>query len=132
MYYNIGLTLKKLDRNDEASEYIRKAIEGYQKDLAKKPASINILRNLCNALLGVNRFDEATKYLQQAIDTNPSEVMNHLMLADVFLKQQRYDEAAAVIKKAIPLFSDARNVNATIELQKYLWLIEDNKKANKK
>jgi tetratricopeptide (TPR) repeat protein len=132
MYYNIGLTLKKLDRNDEASEYIRKAIEGYQKDLAKKPASINILRNLCNALLGVNRFDEATKYLQQAVDTNPSEVMNHLMLADVFLKQQRYDEAAAVVKKATPLFSDARNVNATVELQKYLWLIEDSKKANKK
>ncbi|MFZ0034425.1 MAG: fused MFS/spermidine synthase, partial [Sedimentisphaerales bacterium] len=132
MYYNIGVASKKIGRNDEASEYMRKAIDGYQKDLAKKPTSITILRNLGNALLEIDRPDEAIKYFQQVVDTNPSEVINHIMLADVLLKQHRYDEASAAIKKAIPFFSIARNEKAVVELQRCLWFIEDSKKADKK
>jgi tetratricopeptide (TPR) repeat protein len=132
MYYNIGLTLKKLDRNEEASEYIHKAVEAYQEDLAQQPGSIKTLRNLSRALMEINRFTEAIEYLQQAVDMNPLEVESHLALADALSKQQRYDEATAVVKKAISLFSNARNEQAVIELQRYLWSIEDSKNANKK
>jgi hypothetical protein len=59
---------------------------------------------------------------------NPLKVENHLALAKALLTQQRYDEATAVVKKAIPLFSDARNEQAVIELQRYLWSIEDKSK----
>jgi tetratricopeptide (TPR) repeat protein len=131
MYFNIGLALKKLDRNEEASEYIHKAIEGYREDLAKKPDSIKIARNLGNALVEVGRFGEANEYLQQAVDMNPFEVENHLMLANALSKQQRYDEAIEVLKKAIVSFSNARNEPAVIELQRYLWFVED-KSANKR
>jgi tetratricopeptide (TPR) repeat protein len=132
MHYNISLALKKLGRNEEASEYIHKAIEGYREDLAQEPNSIKTLRNLGNALVETNRFSEATECFQKAVDINSLEVRNHLMLADALSKQQRYDEATAVIKKAIPLFSDARNERAVIELQRYLWSIEDSKNANKR
>jgi tetratricopeptide (TPR) repeat protein len=132
MHYNISLALKKLGRNEEASEYTRKALEGYREDLAQEPNSIKTLRNLGTALAEIDRFSEATKYLQQAVDINPLEVESHLALAKALLTQQRYDEATAVIKKAIPLFSNARNEQAVIELQRYLWSIEDSKNTNKK
>jgi tetratricopeptide (TPR) repeat protein len=132
MYYNISLASKKLGRNEESFEYIHKAIEGYREDLAQEPNSIKTLRNLGDALAEIDQFSEATKYLQQAVDMDPLKVENHLSLVKVLLKQQRYDEATAVIKKAIPLFSEARNEQAVIELQRWLWFIEDNKNANKK
>jgi spermidine synthase/Tfp pilus assembly protein PilF len=128
MHYNISLALKKLGRNEEASEYIHKAIKGYREDLAQEPNSIKTLRNLGTALAEIDRFSEATEYLQQAVDMNPLKVENHLALADALSKQQRYDEATAVVKKAIPLFSDARNEPAVIELQRCLWSIEDKSK----
>jgi tetratricopeptide (TPR) repeat protein len=63
---------------------------------------------------------------------NPLKVENHLALAKALLTQQRYDEAIEVLKKAIASFSNARNEQAVIELQRYLWSIEDSKNANKK
>jgi tetratricopeptide (TPR) repeat protein len=79
-----------------------------------------------------NRFYEATEYLQKAVDMNPSELESHIMFIDVLLMQQRYDEATAAAKKAITFFSNAKSENAVAVLQKYFWLIEDNKKTNKK
>jgi spermidine synthase/Tfp pilus assembly protein PilF len=128
MYFNISLASKKLGRDKDASEYMSKAIEAYREDLAQEPNSIKTLRNLGTALAEIDRFSEATEYLQQAVDMNPLKVENHLALAKALLTQQRYDEATAVVKKAIPLFSDARNEQAVIELQRYLWSIEDKSK----
>jgi tetratricopeptide (TPR) repeat protein/MFS family permease len=128
MHYNISLALKKLGRNEEASEYIHKAIEGYREDLAQEPNSIKTLRNLGTALAEIDRFSEATKYLQQAVDMNPLEVESHLALAKALLTQQRYDEAIEVLKKAIASFSNARNEQAVTELQRYLWSVEDKSK----
>ncbi|MGA1979722.1 MAG: fused MFS/spermidine synthase [Sedimentisphaerales bacterium] len=132
MYYNISMASKKLGRDNDASEYMSKAIESYRKDLAQEPNSAKTLRNLGSALAEINRFSEATEYLQQAVDMNPLKVENHLALADALSKQQRYDEAIEVLKKAIVSFSDARNEQAVVALQRRLWSIEDNKKANKK
>jgi spermidine synthase/Tfp pilus assembly protein PilF len=128
IYFNISLASKKLGRDEDASEYIRKAIEAYQKDLAQEPNSIKTLRNLGNALVEAGRFSEATKYLQRAIDMGPSEVANHLSLATSLLTQQRYDEAIEVLKKAIVYFSNAEDEKAVIELQRYLWYIEEKSK----
>jgi tetratricopeptide (TPR) repeat protein len=131
MYYNISMASKQLGRDKDASEYMSKAVEAYREDLAQEPNSIKTLRNLVKALLESNRLEEAAEYLRKTIDIEPFEVWNHITLADVLSKQQQYDEAIAVLKKAIALFSDARNEMAVAKLQKYLWSIEDAKKANK-
>ena len=128
MYFNISMASKKLGRDKDASEYMSKAIEAYREDLAQEPNSVKTLRNLGNALVEINRLSEATEYLRQAVDIEPLELQNHLILADVLSEQQRYDEAVAVLEKAIASFSDARNADAVAELQKYLWSIEDSKK----
>jgi tetratricopeptide (TPR) repeat protein len=132
MYFNIALASEKLGRNEDTSEYLHKAIETYQEDLAEEPNVGKTLRNLGNALVKVGRPGEATEYLQRAVDVDPREVRNHLMLADALSEQQRYDEAAEVLRKATVSFTNARNEKAVIELQRHLWSIEDKKNSNKK
>lgn len=132
MYYNISMASKQLGRDKDASEYMSKAIEAYREDLAQEPNSTKTLRNLGNALVEVDRLNEATECLQKAVDINSLEIRNYSMLADILLKQQRYDEATEVLKKAIAFFSNAKNGTAVGILQKQLWAIENYKKANKK
>jgi tetratricopeptide (TPR) repeat protein/spermidine synthase len=132
MYFNIALASEKLSRNKDASEYLHKAIEAYQKDLAQEPNIVKTLRNLGSALVKVGQAGKATEYLQRAVNAGPREIRNHLMLADALSEQQRYDEATEVLRKAIVFFSNARNEKAVIELQRHLWFIEDRKNSNKK
>lgn len=129
-YYYIGLASKNLGRNNMAIEYINKAIKGYHEDLAREPNSTNILKNLGNALAEIGRLSEATQSFQQAIDINPFEIESHFMLTNALLAQKRYDDAIAVLKKAILFFSDAGNKDAVAELQSYLQIVENKKRYN--
>jgi tetratricopeptide (TPR) repeat protein len=131
MYFNIALASKKLGRNENTNEYLNKAIEAYQEDLAQEPNTAKTLRNLGKTFLELNRFNEATEYLRQAVDMEPLEIRNHLMLAEALSEQHLYDEATEVLNKAIISFSKARNENAVIELQRYLWSVEDKSKNTK-
>jgi tetratricopeptide (TPR) repeat protein len=131
IYFNMSLTSRTLGRNEDAAEYMNKAIEAYKEDLVQKPNSAKTLRNMGRALMEAGRFSEAVESLQQAIDIDPHEVLNYLTLADALLEWQRYNEAVNVLKKAIISFSNARNETAVIALQRHLWYLED-KSRNKK
>jgi tetratricopeptide (TPR) repeat protein len=129
------MSSRKLGRNEDASEYMNKAIEAYKTDLAQRPDSPVTLRNLSWALMEAGRFSEAVESVQSALEIDPFNAQNHIMLADVLSKWQRYDEAIEVLKKGIAFFSNVRNdeaISAIGTLQKHIWLIEDTKKANKK
>jgi spermidine synthase/Tfp pilus assembly protein PilF len=132
LYYNISMASKKLGRDKDASEYMTKAIEAYRVDLAHEPNSTKTLRSLGKSLMEIGRPDEAYEYLQQAVAINPLEVQSYLSLADALSNQQKYDDAIAVLKKAIVSFSDAMDESAVIELQRRLWAVEDSKKTNNK
>ncbi len=131
IYYNISLASKQLGKNEQASEYIQKAIEAYRQDLTQEPNSIKTLRNLSAALTENNQFSEAVERLQQAININPLIAKNHLTLANMLLIQQRYDDAVEVLNKAIIDFSNAGDETTVINLRKYLRLVEADKNANK-
>jgi tetratricopeptide (TPR) repeat protein len=132
IHLDLAFLLKELNQSEQSREHLGKAIEGFRKTLTKDPESVQTLSRLGVALAEVGRLSEAAEYIQQAVDMNPLKVENHLALAKVLSMQQRYDEAIAVLKKAIVSFSNARNEPVVIELQRYLWSIEDNKKTNKK
>jgi tetratricopeptide (TPR) repeat protein/predicted membrane-bound spermidine synthase len=125
MYFNLSMASKKLGKYEDAFEYMNKAIEAYREDLVQEPNSVRTLRNLGRALAEIDRLSEAAEYLQQAVDKGPLEVENHLELARVLSMQKRYDDAIAVLKKAIVSFSGVRDEADVIELQKQLRSIED-------
>jgi tetratricopeptide (TPR) repeat protein len=132
IHYNIGVALQRLGNNEEASEHLNKAIQGYREDLLKKPDSIKIVSRLGNALATVGNFNEATRYFQQAVNLGPHDIKNHLILAQVLAIQQRYDEAIAGLNKAIAFMSHLGNKEAASELQKQLKLIESKKSEQEK
>jgi tetratricopeptide (TPR) repeat protein len=127
--YNIGTTLKKLGRDDQASEYLRRAIQEYYEDLRKRPDSVDSVSRLGNALAENGQFSEATKYFQIAVDMNPHHVTNHMTLVQALLVQERYDEAIAALKKAAASMSHIGDTEAAAKLKQYLEFVEF-KKAN--
>jgi len=131
IHLNLALLLKQLKQSEQSTEHLHKAIEGFRRILTKDPKSTQTLFSLGVALVEIGRLSEATKYLQQAVDMNPFEVENHLMLAKTLLMQQRYDEAIDALKKAIDSFSDIGDKRNIAKLQKYLRFIEDKSKIKR-
>ena len=129
IHLDLAFLLKDLNQSEQSREHLGKAIEEFRKTLAKDPKSAQTLSRLGVALAEVGRLSEATEYLRQAVDMNSPEVESHLALAKALSMQNRYDDAIAVLKKAIAFFSDTGNENAVAKLQRYLWYIEDSKKS---
>lgn len=132
MHYNMSSALKKLGRNEEASKYIHKAIEGYREDLAKTPDSIKIMRHLGNALTEVGQFSEGTKYLQQAVNMDPFDMKNHLTFARALLIQERYDEAIEQLGEGIRFMLEHSRKDDAAVLRRLLRLVELRKSNYKK
>ena len=132
VHYNMGVVLQRLGSNDEAFEYMQKAVQGYREDLAKSPDSAKIVSRLGNALVGVGNFSEATGYFQQAVNLNPYDTKNHSTLAQVLVIQERYDEALTGLKEAVSFMLRIGDKEAAAELQKHLELVEFRKSKQKK
>jgi tetratricopeptide (TPR) repeat protein len=120
VFYNIGIALKKIGKNDESSEYLHKAIQGYRELLVDIPDSVTIVSRLANALLETGNPGEATTYLQQAVIVDPYNVKSHSKLAEALVTQQRYDEAIAGLEAAVEFFSDTGDKEAAVKLQNHL------------
>ena len=124
IHYNMSSALKKLGRNEEASKYRHKAIEGYREDLAKTPDSIKIMRHLGNALTEVGQFSEGTEYLQQAADMDPFDMKNHLTFARALLIQERYDEAIEQLGQGLRFMLEHGRKDDAAVLRRLLRLVE--------
>ena len=131
VHYNMGVVLQRLGSNDEAFEYMQKAVDGYREDLAKSPDSAKIASRLGNALVGVGNFSEATGYFQQAVNLNPYDTKNHSTLAQALVIQERYDEALTGLKEAVSFMLRIGDKEAAAELQKHLELVEFRKSKQK-
>jgi spermidine synthase/Flp pilus assembly protein TadD len=132
VHYNISVALQRLDSNDEASEYMYRAIQGYRQDLAKSPNSTKIAGRLGNALAEVGNFSQATEYFQQAVNLNPYDTGNHSTLAQALVFQERYDEAIAGLREAVSFMLRIGDKEAAAKLQKHLELVELRKSKQKK
>jgi len=120
IYGYIGVTLKQLGRNNEASDYFYKAIQKYKEDLAKKPDTITIVVKLGNLLAEAGAFNEAAKYFQQAIDMNPLDVENWLSLARALVVQKYYGQATRKLQEGIKFMLNNNRKNSAVKLQQFL------------
>jgi len=132
MHYNMGIALKNLGKNEEGSEHLHKAVEGYREDLVKRPDPVKIFRRLGNALMEIGNFSEATKHFQQAVDMDPYDIENHSTLVQALVTQKRYDEAITALKKAVGFMKHIGDKEAAAKLQEYLELVEFKKSKQSK
>jgi tetratricopeptide (TPR) repeat protein len=124
IYFNIGSALKRLGRNEEASEYLQKAIQEYRKLLIKRPDSIKIITRMGNAFAENGSFPEATVYFQLAANMYPYDIKNHTTLVDALVIQQHYDEAIQALKSAIDSMTQSGDKENAEKLQQRLELVE--------
>ena len=92
----------------------------FESALAKNPDNATILHNLGNTCFNLGRFDEAEKYLKQAIDLEPDWCDPHYSLGFLYAYFERWDEAiAALIKanKSDPYFVSGRKKLAVVYYQ---------------
>jgi tetratricopeptide (TPR) repeat protein len=125
VHLDLALVLKVLQQSAKAREHFRKAVHGFREELTGDPKNFDTLFKLGTALAELKQFDQATEYLQRAVDIKPAELECQLMLAKTLLAQQRNDEAAAALKKAIAAISNTTNKDAVAQLKRYLQLIQN-------
>jgi tetratricopeptide (TPR) repeat protein len=126
----LALILKQLKQPEQSKEHLLIAIEELRSALAKDPNSSQTVLELGAALSEAGQYSEAAPYLQQAVDMEPFELKSHITLANVLLAQQKYDEAIAVLKKAIDIFSRIGNRTVVSELQEHIRSIENQRNNN--
>ena len=124
MHYNMGIALKNLGKNEEASTHLHKAVQGYQEDLAVRPDSVKTVRRIGNAFAEIGNFTQAINYLQMAVYMNPYDIKNHTTLVDVLVNQKHYDEAITALKTAIDYMKQSGDKENAEKLQESIELVE--------
>lgn len=127
IHYNIGVALGRLGKKEQASVHLQKAVQGYRDDLVRIPGSAKIANRLGNVLAEAGDFDEALKFFRGAVRLDPYDINNHLMLAQVLVVQQRYDEAIEELKKAKVFMLQNENAAAALKFQREIEQIEAKK-----
>ena len=128
---NLGVVLKSIGKTAKASAYLDKAIEGYQRNLAKTPDSVEIVYQLGDTFAETGNLIEATKYFRQALDMNPLDIKNHSTLAKILIVQKRYDEAAENLRNSIGFMREKAREKDAITLQRMLEFAESAKSKHK-
>ena len=104
-YYNLGLALVSAGRIEEG-------IDAYRKELAREPdlggdpvagaapkPDAGTYINLSFALLQLQRFEEAARVAQQAVDADPKALLAHQNLASALHSLKRYEETLAALQQ---------------------------------
>ena len=120
IYYNVGIILKKIGKNKEAAAHFDKAIDGFGTDLRKDPDNIKTIIAFGNALAEKGDFVQATAYFQQAIDKDPYDVNNHLLLVRALMVQGLHKQAAEKLRQGIRFMEDNGQKDGASQLRDYL------------
>jgi tetratricopeptide (TPR) repeat protein len=103
IWFNMGLDLYLLERNDEA-------IDAFQQALKRKPGLPGANLFLGMACLRSNRYETAIPPLKKAIAQNPQELRAYTNLSVAYLELGREEEAASVLLKAKEHFPHSTEV----------------------
>lgn len=91
----------------ESEDFLRRSVE-----TAPSAAALN---DLAEVLRRIRRFDEAEKYVRQALKMNPDLYVAWETLASTLLEANKdFEEAEHAVRKALELFKDDLRVNITL------------------
>lgn len=96
LYNSLGYCLTM---NQQAAE----AVAAFQAGLALDAQHLDLLVNLANVLMQLERYDEATQYLQRAADLKPDELAILIALGNCALKRNDMPQAVLSFRRALEL-----------------------------
>ena len=109
-HYNLGVTLRELDKIEEA-------IKSYKKAISIKNAYPNAHFNLGNALLSLKQYDGAIKHFESTIAFNPKFAQAYNNLGLLYKRLGKNQEAGKNFDKALaikPDYAEAANFRGVI------------------
>ena len=110
VHYNLGVTLRELDKIEEA-------IKSYKKAISIKNAYPNAHFNLGNALLSLKQYDGAIKHFESTIAFNPKFAQAYNNLGLLYKRLGKNQEAGKNFDKALaikPDYAEAANFRGVI------------------
>lgn len=102
-----GISKSEQGKSEEAIKAFQEAIKHY-------PTYLNAINNLAVEYMRLNRYDEATQYLETALKLDGNSSLSHLNMGIILNQKKKFAEAKQYLNKAIAL--DFRNPLAHFEL----------------
>ena len=93
-------------------------LDALAKDEAKDVDAVELTKARCEALLAQSERDAAERILNEAIEAHEDAAALHGLLARIHFERGRYDDADAVVAKALKL--DGNQLQARL-IQAHLW-----------
>jgi len=118
IYNNYGLSLKKAGRKTEAKQ-------AYQIALALNETYPESLNNLAAIELSEQKYNEAKKKLEIAVDVKPSYMDAHLHLAICLEKMGDLDDAILHYEKFLELSEGKITRNIRLQVESRLAVLKD-------
>ena len=117
---------------ERAEKLLEFNINGLEKNIEKHPQEIKwrITQGLQYKLLGMSKpiyYDKAEQVFQKIIELTPNRAEPYLEIADIRLRQEKYDESFAFYQKALSLNEDFNR--AHWGLSQFYFAIEEQKKG---
>ena len=117
VYYNLGVTYKKLGNVTEAEANLRRAVD-------LMPTSVVHQGALAELLLQQGKTDEAARHVQEAVRLAPTDPKCHLLAADLAARRGNYEGAVDQLEQAASLSAVdaaawARMAELSYRLKKY-------------
>ncbi len=120
VHFNLGYVLKRQGKPEESNRELRKAIQGYRKELSENPKSSESHTVLAKALVEIGDYEEATEHFRQAVALGPTDLTKRMNLIKVLEGQGRLSEAIEATHQAIQFMSSDNQRGAVIMLERYL------------
>ena len=93
------------------------AVAAYRQALAKSPNNSYVLQNLAFVLRRLGRWDEAEKNYQKALELDPRDIsLLNSMGAEFYNYLRRFDDAHAVLDRALAIAPDSPTVHVNLAL----------------
>lgn len=114
-YFRLGLAYEALNKQQEAEEQYKKAVDTYKKYLLDNPKDAEAHYNLGQTFAGLHLFSEAVKEYRQATKLKTDDADIYYDLGTALTKLAQYDEAVAAFSKSLEI--DPENYRAQDALE---------------
>ena len=130
IHFNLGVTLKRLGRQQQATEQFVKAAEEFRAELVENPGEAELLwTRLGTTHATMGDFKAASEAFRKALALNPGNLTAYDNLAKTLEFQGRYDEAIDVLRKGVQFMQRHGQKAAAAMLQRDLEFLEFKKIA---
>ena len=108
-YFSLGHALMHLDRYDES-------LDAFDKLLAKKPDHARGLKHKARVLYFLGRMDEARVLLARAIEADPDDYENYLLLDEIERFKRGKDETTALRDRLLSVVPKSPEEDAKMKI----------------